>query len=127
MGRPKTPLKTLKLRGSRHVRQQEIEPWDTAEFREPLEALGEMASALWNQFYDDLCDLGLLTPDTIVGFRVLCSAWQDYWEAVWLLDEEGLTVKDDRGRPKRHPAVMIREKALALFTKLAARFGIVPA
>ena len=134
-GPKRLTTETLSRRGSRLAKGRKSAEANKQRFGEPPagvldpppDELGEYGKKLWMEYAEDLKNEGLLTPNSIIGFTILCSAWENYWQAQELIAEQGLLIDGSRGQKKKNPAVQIREKALAQFTVLAGRFGIVPA
>ena len=126
--------KHLTLRGSRLARKRKQAEANETKWGNPPagvldspESLGENGRKLWEAYAQDLVDDGLLVPDTLVSFGILCDAYDSYWQAQELVAKQGLLIAGSRGQMKKNPAVQIREKSLAQFISLAGRFGIVPA
>jgi P27 family predicted phage terminase small subunit len=129
-------LKTLQLRGSglargrkEKLREQPsqslaglLSPKDLV----PPEGLPKKGKEFWKSYCEDLIEDGTLNAMTISSFSMLCQSWADYWQSVEAIKKKGSLIQNTRGGQKKHPAILIREKSLEQFTKLAKLFGIVP-
>lgn len=60
----------------------------------------------------------------VEGAAVVYGSYRD---AQKILNEEGLTVTDDRGNLRSHPMIQVRDRSLKMFMDFSARLGLSPA
>lgn len=88
--------------------------------------LSALASHEWDRIVPELYKLGLITKideTTLAGY---CQAWARYVEAEKLLTDQGITIVDDKGNQKTHPAVTVSQRNLEKVLKYVAEFGLSP-
>jgi P27 family predicted phage terminase small subunit len=54
-------------------------------------------------------------------------AYASYRAAQEIIEREGMMVEDDKGNPKAHPMIQVRDRSLKLFMDFSARLGLSPA
>lgn len=128
MGRPQTPLHTLKLRGSyradRHGENHpEIpdEPMDV-----PAWVMGE-AVEHWNEIAEMLSGMGIDSPFYSPALALLVNSLGWYIRLEEQVKSEGVTSMTDKGNAVVNPTWAARNKAWEQVMKALREFGMTPA
>jgi len=88
--------------------------------------MGEYGAKLWRKIAPELLKAGVLTEWDRSSFETLCSSYHMMRKAEAELALDGLTVRDDRGGTKKHPAAAIFKAASDTYSKHAELFGLSP-
>lgn len=91
----------------------------------PLD-LGEHGRKLWKSAGRRLVESGSLDDLDRETFETLCRAYHKMVAADRLLEVEGLSVNDQRGSNKKHPAFTQWKAYSDLYLKLLGHFGLSP-
>ena len=89
--------------------------------------LPAVARKEWRRVVPELERLGLLTCVDGAALEAYCLAYSDMVKAQETLEEEGLTFTTDKGYVGQHPAVAMKNKAMAALKSMAVEFGLTPA
>lgn len=103
----------------------EPEPQLAKSFRCPS-WIGKHGRELWRKIAPELLKAGVLTEWDRSSFETMCSNYHLLRMAEAELALAGLTVKDDRGGIKKHPAASIFKAAGDTYAKHAELFGLTP-
>jgi P27 family predicted phage terminase small subunit len=79
----------------------------------------------WNRLIPILNARGDFLPEHLGILTSYCIAWQDICEASEMLAKEGQVVQT-QGGPKRHPAMIVRNQAMAQLAKFSVELRITP-
>lgn len=89
--------------------------------------LGDAGSACWDSVIDRLqLTEGLLAQVDANALALYCDAWEDYHNAIKVLNEEGPICIGEKGGQYPHPAVGMKNNARATIVKLGSLFGMDP-
>lgn len=88
--------------------------------------IGKYGRELWRKIGPELLKAGVLTEWDRSSFETLCSSYHMMRIAEAELARDGLTVRDDRGGTKKHPAAAIFKAASDTYSKHAELFGLSP-
>ncbi len=88
--------------------------------------IGKHGRELWRRVAPELLKAGILTMWDKSSFETMCSSYHMMRIAEAELAKEGLTVKDDRGGVKKHPAAAIFKASSDTYSKHAELFGLTP-
>jgi P27 family predicted phage terminase small subunit len=80
----------------------------------PAAHLSDPAKTWWRSVQADYA----LEPHHQHLLRLACEAWDRCQQARAMIDAEGLTIRDDRGNLRAHPAVAIEKDARTAFARL---------
>ncbi len=92
----------------------------------PPNWIGKYGQELWEARAPELIELGILTKADRPMFEILCCTWNMFREALEIMNREGLSVKDERGLPRKNPIWTLYNSAAKDFSKLAQEFGMTP-
>lgn len=84
------------------------------------------ARQLWKTIAPQLNELGLLTEVDGPAFTALCLHWAAMVEASNSLKADGVTTLDERGLPRKNPAMQILRDNSAAFRQWCQLFGLTP-
>lgn len=101
------------------------EPPRAKTFRCPV-WMGKHGQELWRKIAPQLLKAGVLTEWDRSSFETLCSNYHMMRISEAELARDGLTVRDDRGGVKKHPAAAIFKAASDTYSKHAELFGLSP-
>ncbi|MDH7795801.1 MULTISPECIES: phage terminase small subunit P27 family [unclassified Beijerinckia] len=87
--------------------------------------LSKEAKAEWRRVVPILIERRILTDADLAVMAGYCSAVGEIAQASKIIAVEGLTFEGKTG-PKRHPAVGVRNEALAHMRQYAAELGLTP-
>lgn len=94
---------------------------------EPPAELDAVALAEWHRLVSLLDEVGVLTHVDRGILAAYCVAWSDLLRARVILGVEGLTVVDDRGTVRLHPAARVQREAVQALRLCGAELGLSPA
>jgi P27 family predicted phage terminase small subunit len=126
-GPKKTPLALVKLRGNpgkRALPRQDVQP---APLGHPPEELRGRALDEWKRITPELRRLGLLSKLDRAALAAYCQAWADLAWAMDTLAREGRVIENPSGAIVAHPAVQVKNAAVAQIRSLSGEFGLSPA
>ena len=84
------------------------------------------ARKFWRDHAPKLESLGILTEVDGPAFTMLALSYNYGVEAAKAISAEGMTIRDDRGNPRKHPLFTVFSQASKDFRALAAEFGLTP-
>src|SRR5688572_27143623 len=93
----------------------------------PPEWLGEAGRAVWAEVAPKLHALRLLTTVDCRLLSLYCEAWDELFAARKIIEAAGLVATSDKGGQYQHPAVGIKNRAVARIRQLGGEFGMSPA
>ena len=118
-------IRELKGRPKKKIRKnQEGIPISTR--RTPPKRLSPPARAFWRKNAPILMRYGLLTTLDEMAFEILCILYGQWFDAVIMLDTQGLASIDERRLPRKNPVVSIYKgftSELAIWLRM---FGLTP-
>lgn len=89
--------------------------------------LGIIGSAAWDEVIAKLSETdGLLAQLDAGALALYCDAWEDYHNAMEVLNEEGAVCQGEKGGLYPNPAVGMKNNARATIIKLGSLFGMDP-
>lgn len=88
--------------------------------------LADAAKADWRRLVKVLDAAGMLTAADRDVLAMYCNALAEYRHACELVEQYGRWYESDKGNVLTHPAVTLREKALAAAIRLAREIGLSP-
>jgi P27 family predicted phage terminase small subunit len=94
---------------------------------EPPEWLGELGRRKWVELLAELDEEGLIKAVDREALACYCEAVEELATAKKTLAEEGSTFTTEKGYVGQHPAVAIKNKAVARVRQFALEFGLTPA
>lgn len=115
------PGKLLRLRGS------EVLPPPPPVVPDAPEWLGEIGKSIWQQVAATMHRIGCLTESDQKLLSIYCEAWDDFFAARRVIEEEGMICTTDKGTCYQHPAVGIKNKAIQRIRQIGGDFGMSPA
>jgi P27 family predicted phage terminase small subunit len=87
--------------------------------------LGDVGSAMWDETVSRLSKIpGLLSDLDGPALALYCDAWEDFHDAVELLNEHGPICVGEKGGEYPHPALGMKNNARAVIAKYEAKFGL---
>jgi len=129
-GRPRKPAAILKLTGApRAGKRAEAEvKMAPGDLEMPKAMLDSGARVWWGKMTRRLTATdGLITADNAVALAALCQSLSTYEQANAIIQREGIVIETTKGETKRHPALVVREKAFTEIRMGCAQFGMTPA
>lgn len=93
----------------------------------PPDDLGVAGNKFWNDHFDELERLQLLTEVDLPQFYELCLLMDRIAECQEIMSNEGAWYLTDKGNLLRHPASLQRDKYVAEKMALIRQFGLTPA
>ncbi len=130
MGRPRKPTNLKILDGSYRPDKDGDpdlipQPKRVASIQPPND-LGVDGTKYWNDNYDELSRLGLLTVVDLPQFLELCVLVDKAKHCEQVMADEGAWYHTDKGNILRHPASLQRDKYVAEKMALIRQFGMTP-
>ncbi len=92
----------------------------------PPNMLNEHGQELWDDLGETLIERGVLTSLDYAPFATLCAVYGIAAAAAEHIRRDGEIVLDDKGRPKKHPALSVLRDFAKMFNSTAALFGLNP-
>lgn len=89
--------------------------------------LGEIGRAKWQELVPHLGAVGLFTILDSDTLSLYCEAWDEFFAAREWIEKSGLVAMSEKGGEYQHPAVGIKNKAIARIRQFANDFGMTPA
>ena len=124
MGRPRTPVKILKLHESRWSDSREDLP-NNAEMPPFPAYLDAKYREIWDNLVVNAYRLGILDTIDQSFLALYCKAFVDYWKADKKCGNK-LTYITPNGCIMKHPLLNIRDQAFKKLMTIGARFGMSP-
>lgn len=125
-GRPRVPQSILEMRGSRRAKTREEPAHEDGEIKLPS-WIGDYGREAWEYLYPKLRKIdGLLKPAYMHDFALFCEAFNEMREAMDEITRDGPTCVSKKGGMYQHPAVGMKNKAIARMLKISVRFGLNP-
>lgn len=88
--------------------------------------LSDEAKKKWKELLPQLEQLGLLTAIDRSALALLCSHYALAAAAAKTLETEGVTVVDERGLARKHPACQVLRDNSQSFARYMSEFGLSP-
>jgi P27 family predicted phage terminase small subunit len=128
MGRNKTPLRILKLHGSRRIKNRhEPELPFLEQLPKPPSYLKGHALRFYRRVGASLISARILTELDMMGFVLMCEDFDFYKRAAALCKKlRTITLETNNGAIVQHPAVGIRNRAQETLRRTMKSFGLVP-
>lgn len=92
----------------------------------PVELLSDIAVKLWKSQSKILIERGLFEPEDAPILLAYCNAFHLMIEAEKMIAKEGFTDVGGTGGLKKHPAVNVRNDAVAQLARLSSLLGLDP-
>lgn len=130
-GRPRTPTRVLKLRGT-HRGDRHGQPEDEPQFAAlttlpgPPGFLDDVAVYEWNRVGPELIAKQLLTEVDLAAFTMYCSNCSRVAAAEKVIKTLGMTIATPQGYIQARPEVAIARQCGAEVRKFAQEFGMTP-
>ncbi|MCL1126720.1 phage terminase small subunit P27 family [Shewanella surugensis] len=86
----------------------------------------EYAIDIWNTQSEILIQRGVMTLADAAILLVYCNSFSLYLESELLITKDGITVVSPMGGEKKHPAVNVRQDALAAMLRTGSLLGLDP-
>lgn len=126
-GPPRTPTKTLKLRGSWHAATRTGEPEPQAGSPPMPPGLTEREADFWQWLCEQLGGMGLLHACDMPTFMIAVEAWEEFWTSREAIVKHGAVSESKTGGEYQHPNVGRKNKALLRLQWAIAQLGLSPA
>ena len=92
----------------------------------PPSYFGPHGRRAWRVLYRALMEADMLTAGDMIGFEVMCSAYEQVRLANEALSEHGPLIEGTRGTFVRNPAGIQLRESSALLIKMLDRYGLSP-
>ena len=93
---------------------------------EPPDWIGESAAEEWRRVVPDMIARRRLNEGDLGPLASYCLAMGEVRDMQKKISVEGAVTYDDKGRPRKHPAVGIRDAAMTQARLLANELGLTP-
>lgn len=88
--------------------------------------LGEHGRAVWAELAPQLSPQGCLTNVDLPAFACYCEAWDELRASLAAIEIHGRIATSEKGGSYQHPAVGIKNKAIARIRDFSHEFGLTP-
>jgi P27 family predicted phage terminase small subunit len=124
---PKPEPKALKVfKGTRFQRPDSVELLP-ASLPAPPAWLREHGRAVWLEVGPHIAAIGLVSSVDTGAFANYCDAWDDYFEAMKLIEVHGVLLPTDKGTMVMNPACRWKVSARQAIRQYQGEFGLTPA
>jgi len=124
MGRPRTPTRLLKARGSKMARYRKEEPQPPDGIPKIPSWISKAGREHWLEIAGQLQLMGVLTRVDQAGLVLLVDALAQYIKARDEVDESGITTVTEKGYEIQRPVVAARNNAWERVLKLLKEYGL---
>lgn len=93
----------------------------------PPDWLGDIGREVWVRIAAVLHPIQLLTQADLNLLALYCEAWDEFFAAREVVASEGMTAVSAKGGVFQHPAVGIKNRAIARIRQIGGDFGLSPA
>lgn len=125
---PKRPKDTRlkRIEGNPGGRPLSIQPEPQSEIPLCPSWLDSKAMEEWDRITPELRRLGLLSQIDVMALAVYCQAVSHWQAAEEIIQQEGLTIKNQKGNKVTHPAVRIMRDSMQTIRAFCIEFGLTP-
>lgn len=120
------PTAIKKLRGTAPASSREPQPERIEAPRVPYGILGKDGRRLWRELAPKLSQNGLLTELDLPSLLMACAHYDTAVQAARTIRDQGILTIDERGLPRKHPALQVLRDNSTAFRSYADRFGLSP-
>lgn len=107
-------------------REGEVQPSQGKSVPVAPDWLGEHGVEVWGFLAPVLFPIGCLTKSDASLLAMYCEAWDDFFAARKIIEEEGMTIFNGKGGKSVHPAVKVKNQAIARIKQIGGEFGLSP-
>lgn len=111
--------------GNRPLNQDEPQPEPAIGASVPYRMLPK-ARRFWKDNASRLTQLGLLSEIDLPAFQLMATHFAVAVDAAELIKAQGMITEDERGLPRKHPALQVLRDNSAAFRTYASEFGMTP-
>lgn len=94
---------------------------------QPPEKYTDEQKAIWNEYVNELINLGVLTVVDRMAFQLMFETYIQLREVQDQISEDGLYVMDDRGNTRRNPLLSQANQLRQILKQYLTEFGMTPA